>query len=123
MQRIIEKNVLTFWFVRRTQESFISVSTAGRRLRSSHFLALPFTGFTLDKSSLLSWTSSGMSMSICCSRIVTSFLCGSSASKSHTGVYLASRVSECLHEYGIEDKVPFLTFLSLIPELKSLLHT
>lgn len=27
------------------------------------------------------------------------------ASKGHTGSYLAARISECLHEYGIQDKV------------------
>jgi hypothetical protein len=34
------------------------------------------------------------------------------ASKSHTGVYLASRVSECLHEYGIHGKVS--TLISIV---------
>lgn len=33
------------------------------------------------------------------------FIHGSRASKAHTGVYLASRLFECLREYGIEDKV------------------
>jgi hypothetical protein len=27
------------------------------------------------------------------------------ASKGHTGSYLAARISECLHDYGIQDKV------------------
>lgn len=34
----------------------------------------------------------------------------SRASRAHTGVYLAGRIAQCLHEYGIEDRVSSSTF-------------
>lgn len=33
---------------------------------------------------------------------------GTRASKAHTGTYLAARISECLHDFGIAHKVGIL---------------
>jgi hypothetical protein len=36
------------------------------------------------------------------------------AARAHTGVYLAARISECLHDYGIQKKVCFrLLFVAM----------
>lgn len=44
------------------------------------------------------------------------------ASKGHIGVYLASHISECLHEYGIQGKVCSLSDHWYIYNLTELIY-
>jgi hypothetical protein len=99
--------MLTIDSTRLTLESYTSVLMDGHPLKSSHSLVQPSTGLLMAICGRLYLISSSQSRNIHPSAIQANVHVHR-ASKDHTGTYLAGRVSECLHEYGIHGKVSAL---------------